>query len=340
VTFREWQGQYAARGIPTFPIGPNKKPMVSRYNRFGLPASAAIAQKFPDAPGIGFMAGKRNGITIGDVDEVGEKPLQCFLDRHGDTPIIVRTATGKHHCWYRHNGERRVVRPESGIEVDILGGGIAIAPQSHGPSGQYQFIAGGLDSLDRLPVMRDVPPKARSSIELPTAENAEIVPDGVRDISLWRACMEVLADRRARTFEELLAVAHDYNHENCSPPQPDEGVMHAAMSAWKYEQEGRNWFGKPGIYFPAHEADRLIRTDQDAFLLLSFAKANNRPDRTFMLANGLAETFGWGRKRLSDARKRLTGTYLEMVRRPRQKAPALYRWKQHPLAASSQTGQK
>src|SRR6516225_8515250 len=114
-SFGRWQSMYAERGIATFPIGPNKKPLVSRYNRFGLRASAEIGRKYADAPAIGFMAGKRNRITIGDVDEVGEKPLQHFLDRHGSSPVIARTASGKHHVWYRHNNERRLIRPNREI---------------------------------------------------------------------------------------------------------------------------------------------------------------------------------------------------------------------------------
>jgi hypothetical protein len=86
---------------------------VGRYNRFGLRASAEIARKYADAPAIGFMAGKRNRITIGDVDEVGEKPLQRFLDRHGPSPVIARTTSGKHHVWYRHNARDAIVSVRS-----------------------------------------------------------------------------------------------------------------------------------------------------------------------------------------------------------------------------------
>jgi hypothetical protein len=63
MSFRNWQPKYAALGIATFPvaIGLNgKKPLVSHYARIGLRASGEIAQKFPDAMGIGFMVGKRS----------------------------------------------------------------------------------------------------------------------------------------------------------------------------------------------------------------------------------------------------------------------------------------
>jgi len=41
---------------------------VSRYGKFGLIGSGKIARKFADAPAIGFMCGRRNGITSLDCD--------------------------------------------------------------------------------------------------------------------------------------------------------------------------------------------------------------------------------------------------------------------------------
>ena len=58
--FVEWQREYAAKNIATFPVlitPQEKKPLVRHYQRIGLPASAQIARRFADAPGIGFMAG-------------------------------------------------------------------------------------------------------------------------------------------------------------------------------------------------------------------------------------------------------------------------------------------
>src|SRR5262249_22246566 len=59
-SFDKWQADYAAHGVATFPVDGNKRPMVSRYNQFGLVGSAEIASKFGHAPAIGFMCGKRN----------------------------------------------------------------------------------------------------------------------------------------------------------------------------------------------------------------------------------------------------------------------------------------
>lgn len=159
-TFRDWQPRYAERNIPTFPIEiglDTKKPMVSNYYRFGLPASADIARKFPEATAIGFMAGSRTGLTVLDVDTTDERVLADALDRHGQTPIIVRSGSGHHQAWYRHNGEGRHVRA-FGLDtpIDILGAGFVVAPPSRGIKANYRFIEGGLDDLDQLPVMQNI----------------------------------------------------------------------------------------------------------------------------------------------------------------------------------------
>jgi hypothetical protein len=156
-TFRDWQPRYAERNIPTFPIEirpDTKKPMVSNYSQFGLPASASIAKKYPEATAIGFMAGRRTGLTILDVDTTDERILADALDKHGQTPVIVRSGSGHHQAWFRHNGEGRHIRafgPDT--PIDILGGGFVVAPPSRGIKADYRFIQGGLDDLDRLPML-------------------------------------------------------------------------------------------------------------------------------------------------------------------------------------------
>lgn len=156
-SFLNWQPSYAEHGIATFPVGVDKRPMVSRYDRFGLPGSAKIASKFPDAPAIGFMCGRRNKIAVLDVDCKDERVLADALDRHGRTKVIARSGSGNFQAWYKHNNERRQIRPWPDRPIDILGSGFVVAPPSRGANGRYQFISGSLDDVDQLSVMRDVP---------------------------------------------------------------------------------------------------------------------------------------------------------------------------------------
>ena len=324
--FADWQADYAAHDIATFQVGSDKKPLVSRYNRFGLRASSAIARRYPDAPAIGFMAGRRNRITIGDVDEVGEKPLQRFLDHHGNTPVIARTASGKHHAWYRHNGERRVIRPEPEVKVDILGGGFVVAPPSRGVAGEYQFITGGLDDLDKLPVMRNVLGIAAVSDGYEAgAELAEMRDGNGRNAALFRLVGR--AAHHADDIDQLLDYARTQN-ECCAEPMTDAEVTKIVSNVWKMQCEGRNRFGQFGAYVPLAVVNELALANPDALALLNVLKANNGPNSIFPIANAMAETvisLGW--RRFAQARKAIIGLGLvKQVSAQTQRKPAMYRW--------------
>ena len=324
--FADWQADYAAHDIATFPVGSDKKPLVSRYNRFGLRASSAIARRYPDAPAIGFMAGRRNRITIGDVDEVGEKSLQRFLDHHGNTPVIARTASGKHHAWYRHNGERRVIRPEPEINVDILGGGFVVAPPSRGVTGEYQFIAGSLDDLDKLPVMRNVPGIAVASDGYEVGpELAEMRNGNGRNAALFRLVGR--AAQHADDIDQLLDYARTRN-KCCAEPMTDAEVTKIVSNVWKMQCDGRNRFGQFGAYVPWAVVNDLALANPDALALLNVLKANNGPNSTFPIANAMAETIislGW--RRFAQARKAIIGLGLvKQVSPQTQHKPAMYRW--------------
>lgn len=127
---------------------------------------------------------------------------------------------------------------------------------------------------------------------------------------------------------QLLAKAMRFN-ENCVPPLPTDVVAKTVASAWGYTESRNNRYGQVGAWFPAEEANRMIKGgQQDAFILLAFLRANNGPHREFMVANGLAEELHFSRKRLAAARTYLLEAgHISQVRRPAQGVPALYRWK-------------
>src|SRR5262249_53493032 len=79
-------------------------------------------------------------------------------------------------------------------------------------------------------------------------------------------------------------------------------VAKTAGSAWTIQTEGRNRFGQHGAWFPQAEAISLAKDHQDPLILLTFLRAQHGPKNTFMIANGLADTLGWTRKRLSSPR--------------------------------------
>jgi Bifunctional DNA primase/polymerase, N-terminal len=323
MVFRDWQPRYAAYCIATFPVrvgDGGKVPAIRGWQLIGLRGSAKLAQT-KDADAFGFCPGSRSRLTILDVDTGNERALADALARHGSTPIIVRSGSGNYQAWYRWDGEERLIRPDPDKPIDILGSGFVVAPPSRGIKSNYEFIEGGLDDLNRLPRLRNLPLNNKGEATLPSNET---IGEGYRNESLWRLCMKN-ADH-CDDFEALVDVARTRN-ESFLPPLTDEEVVKIANSAWGYAQRGKNRFGRPGVFFSAEEANRLITRDPDQFVLLAFLRANNGPDSNFMVANGLAKKFGWGLGRLRAARRGLVGTNIKMVKRPSSiNGPALYRW--------------
>src|SRR5262245_10936862 len=120
--FSQWQPLYAEKGIATFPVGDDKKPRTKGYLRTGLSGSKKLADKFSDANAFGFLPGQSSGVTILDIDSHNEAVLADAQRLYGPSPIIVRTGGG-YHAWYKHRGERRLIRPDRDKPIDILGSG-------------------------------------------------------------------------------------------------------------------------------------------------------------------------------------------------------------------------
>ncbi len=202
--FAEWQGRYAVVGIATVPVDPDKKvPLVSHWQKFGLPGSTALTRKFEDCNGIAFRCGAHNGITILDIDLPDEQLLRQALERHGDTPLIERTASGKYHGWYRHNGEPRSIKRLWGkdVPIDLLGDGLSIAaPTLRSDGTAYHFFRGSLDDVPNLPIMGGLeenkktqtkPETLRASAdpEILRTSADDVVRLGSRNDTLFRACL-------------------------------------------------------------------------------------------------------------------------------------------------------
>src|SRR5262249_32310628 len=132
-----------------------------------------------------------------DVDSSDELVLAEALDRHGKSAVIARTGSGKFHVWYRHNGERRRIRPWRGLPIDLLGGGFVVAPPSQVKQGQYQFIQGSLDDLDRLLVL-DNAPSPNAVLSLRNVSGTPGVQRGNRNNTLF-----AILGREARYVDDL-----------------------------------------------------------------------------------------------------------------------------------------
>jgi hypothetical protein len=331
--FGTWQGEYAGRGLATFPvqvIGHDKIPMTRGYQRTGLRGSTELARKFGSALALGITLNSRRMIV--DVDTTDESALADVLAERGDTPLIAQTASkGGFHVYYGENAgawkhyrnSRRVIRPEADKPVDYLGAGFAVVPPSLTATGRYEFVRGTLDDIGRLPPFRGVVPPLQPETRVVPTEATTTVSQGNRNNALWRNCM-----RRAHScnnFDALLAFARDAN-VSYQPPLEAAEVMKIARSAWDHTEAGRNRFGQHGAFFPIEEVVTMLH-EQDAFILLAFLRAHNGPWTEFWVSNGLSETLGWTRKRLAATRQRLLELgYIEQVRRASRHTPALFQF--------------
>jgi hypothetical protein len=335
--FGRAQAEYAAHGIATFPVEfvPDgsgdfkKKPAVRNWQQFGLQGSQELVQRFANATAIGFVTGRKNAITLIDVDSTDDRDLRLAIARHGETPIISRTRSGGHHLWYRYNGELRAVRPELDRPVDLLGDrGYAVLPPSLHPNGErYRFVVGSLDDLDRLSPCRDAPKKqakaANDNFE-PTARRRRMGEGDGRNEDLFRVAMRAAAT--AESLDDLVDRVRTINTEFAKPMTEGE-VMGIVQSAWGYETSGTNRFGrKGGAWLYPDEIDTLV-ADPHLGMLVTWLRSENKPDAEFWIANGLDKKLGWPRRQLPEARQRaLEAGWIVQVSKPAPGHPARYRW--------------
>jgi hypothetical protein len=297
-----------------------KKPAIRHFDKIGLRQSGKFAQdpKFAQSPGFAFMCGQRNNVTIGDVDSSDENIVADMLDKHGPTPLIAHTSSGGFHLYYRHNSEPRKIRFYGDhIPFDLLGNGMAIAPPSQFAKGGYRFIQGSLDDLDRLPTIKGIDAILNAPGFVPDGvydnDNADVhdqgspawVTEGQRNNEIFRHCM-----RRAHYLDSLQALiveADSFYKNHCAshPVMEDAELLKIAKSAWNYTESGRNRFGQHGFWAPTLDYSDMVLKDLDAFGLLAYLKMHNHPSSRFMIANGLADSFSWDRRRLAAARQRL-----------------------------------
>lgn len=326
--FAEWQPEYAAAAVPTFPVtidDAGKRPAVRGYLKVGSDYSRKLATRFPESQAFGFACGRRSRLTVLDVDTTDERTLADALARHGATPVVIRTASGKFHAWYRHNGERRMIRPDRSRPVDYLGAGYAIAPPSRGAGAEYRFLQGSLDDIGSLPVMRNVPAfSSRAAAEVSHTASA-----GERNSALFRRCLA--AAHHCDDLDALLDVARTEN-DNFAPPLSESEVVKTAKSAWSYEQRGMNFVGSGAVMSNHAEIDSLLQRDPDAYVLLTLLRRWNGGEREgeFYVANAMHETMpggGWRRQRFCAARAALeTAGKIICIRPATPTTPARYRW--------------
>lgn len=346
--FAEWQPRYAQHGIATFPLiieGRTKKPATSGYTRVGLRGSEQLAYKFPDINALAFMAGKRNNITVIDIDSPDDEGLlRDSLERHGDTPLISRTGSGGFHCYYQHSGEPRKVRPDPDTPIDLLGGGVLAAPPSQGGKGTYSIIRGSVADLHRLPFIRGGSADhegqhavARGLVKA-GGRNKELIGQGGRS----NAMLEHLRSqyRYCDDLKQLVDVGRTFADQNFDRSggheYTDSEIQNQAKSVWKWCQEreanGELRVGSGRwLNLPANRAAQVLALGPDAAALFLHLQIWSNDREVLTIANGMRCHMmdgEWTLRRFVAARSQLLEAGIVTMIRPASTyhGPAAYSW--------------
>ena len=293
---------YFSAGLPCFPVDPRRKrPAVTGWQKPNRRKIAAWMARCGDADGLGVAMGAPSRLVEVDVDTAGDAPLAEALERFGDSPVTIRTASGKSKIWYRHAGEPRMIRPIPGLAVDVLGGGFTVAPPSWRDDlgAAYRFLTGGLADLDRLPTIR---PGALDA----STRGAAGVHTGERNNRLFRYAMA-----QARFCDDLGALEDVCTTWAAAMPDPLSltEVRAVAASAWRYEASGRNFIGmsRPQVGEIDMAMDAL-KAAPDAFYLLALFRRYHANRGAFAIAPAAmsaAQNPPWHRTRIARARDML-----------------------------------
>ncbi|MCL4188847.1 MAG: AAA family ATPase [Rhodobacteraceae bacterium] len=184
----------AMRGLPVFPAGPDKRPLVKDWQARATADPGAIRRwwrKWPDAmPALPM--GRRSGLAVLDVDRKNGKDGMAALRKLGHdpaalSPVTIATPSGGLHAYFRWPegmGNSPAGMP-AGVDVRAAGGYV-IAPGARGLKGRYR--AKGDDLVDLLLVGPEMlpewpealRPRARSANDAPPAEPGQIAMKTLR----------------------------------------------------------------------------------------------------------------------------------------------------------------
>jgi hypothetical protein len=143
---RDYALRFAEVGVPVFPCGPDKKPLV-QWREASSAESTAVAALWDNWPGaLPAIDCAKAGIVVLDGDRHDDGPdgvvaLHALFAEHGFDPLrcpVVLTPRNGEHVYFRKNGvaltNSRGALPAG---VDVRGeGGYVIAPFARLPDGR------------------------------------------------------------------------------------------------------------------------------------------------------------------------------------------------------------
>lgn len=329
--FAEWQPRYAEQGIATFPVNDEKTPLVTRYDRIGVKASGQLAfdLRFEECMNLAFMAGKRNRISVVDVDTPDEAVWREAERVFGPTPLWVRTGRGRLQMWYRHNGEKRDTNSKFLGCVDLLGGGQVLGFPSRRGQG-YEAIRGGLVDLERLPIMR--------GLDRLTPANDKRIAAGNRhsDMLVYLRTQARHCDDLSQLVDVGITFADERFDRLAGHEFTDDEIERQAKSVWDWTQErisaGQYYVGQGRYLQLAHDAiDRVLTLGADATMLFMYLKRRSDHRSKLVVANDMRLTMPDGEWTLARFRKARQTLIDAAILKETRKAstwhgPATYAW--------------
>lgn len=305
-----------AAGLNPLPIWSGaKQPAVKWRHWQDKRMPAGLVERFrcshADA-NIGTTTGGISGVLVVDVDAVDESLWEQCIARFGDTPLKVRTGSGKLHLWYAAPTGVRNAQRIDGMPVDIRGdGGVVVLPPSlRDGGGEYQWMEGHLGLVKKLPLPKvGALPAPRSVASSRPGSGARGITHpgagvGERNTALFRKLL--LVATACRSWEELLERARDWN-DALEEPLGGAEVDRTAASVWRYKVEGTLLTpgGAGNILIPRQAVAELAIGEPDSVALLALLRLHHagRRDSFILSVRAMAASISWSERRLRHARQ-------------------------------------
>lgn len=241
---------YAGRGVPVFPVKPNKAPYTPRGFKDATTDEATIRERWRRWPraGVGVPTGFASGWLVLDSDprHGGDVSLCELIEAYGELPetLEAETGGGGHHIVFdfpelAELGNSRGRLPV-GLDVRGEGGYVIVAPTLHESGRRYRwrndfppapapewFIKLLTEDRHTAPLSDGEPrPQAKSGARI-----GAVIAEGGRNDKLFIIASAMRG--QGAEYDEILSELLDINARRCSPPLDDAEVEKIARSAAK-----------------------------------------------------------------------------------------------------------
>jgi len=237
-------------GMPVFPVGRDKKPLVAwKQYQERLPIEEEVKTWWNQHPyaNIGLTTGHLSGLIVVDPDS--QEATRAFKENYPEAKETLQAQTGREgarHFYFIHepgitNDAGKLLGP--GIDVRGEGGYVVVPPSIHANGKSYQWLNKNKpialpDKLRKILVSRSKDGKPFN--DGLTQPDGEKIPDHQRNVTLTSLAGSMR--RRGMSEEAIKAAILKENSLKCDPPLDESEVNKIAKSVAGYppaEAKGR-----------------------------------------------------------------------------------------------------